>query len=335
MADIVESVIRQPTIRIPALRRLFRKREITTLIATIAIFIYFSLTAKGFLTVENILSITQLFSLWCIVGVGETMLIISKEIDISVGSMYILLMIVMGYFVGIFGWNVWLGSIGTLAVGTGIGIVNGLLVTKIGIKSLIVTVGGYAAFRGLAIIICGGYPIMIYAQSPLFDAITGGYAFEVVPWMSIWMGMIAIVGAVVLAYTRFGYHIYATGGNLQAARNTGINTDRVKIACFAITGALVAVISVITVGWLGAASSQGYGGAFELQVIAATILGGTYIYGGRGSVVGTVVGAFLLGMIVNGLVRIGLSNYWEGLATGVIILIVMTMEALVKRIRKR
>jgi ribose transport system permease protein len=334
MVARIASVEGQFAVRSPTFRRICSKREFATLIATSVIFIYFSLTAKGFFTVENILSITELFSLWCIVAVGETMVIISKEIDISVGSMYILLMVVMGYFVGIFGWNVWLGSFATLIVGMAIGMINGLLVTKVGITSLIVTVSGYASFRGLAIVICGGYPIVTKSQSALFDKITGGYAFGFIPWKSIWMAIIVFLGVIVLAFTKFGSHVYATGGNLQAARNTGINTDRVKIACFTITGGLVAVISIITVGWLGAASSQGYGGAFELQVIAATILGGTYIYGGRGSIFGTVIGAFLLGTIVNGLVRLGFSNYWEGLVTGAIILIVMTITVLIKKVGK-
>src|SRR5581483_6647550 len=140
------------------------------------------------------------------------------------------------------------------------------------------------------LVVSGSYPPQMDNSSALFSQVTGGQVFGVVPWMTVWMLLIVAVGGFVLSRTRFGYQVYATGGSLQAARQAGIPTDRVKIASFALTGALVGVIAILLVGWLGAAPLQ-TGQGFELQVFAAVILGGTALTGGRGSIYGTFVGS--------------------------------------------
>jgi ribose transport system permease protein len=286
--------------------------------------VFFSITAKGFLSFDNAIEITRLFSLWCIVGVGETLLLIGKEVDLSVGSHYAFLVVVLGFLAGTSSWDPWLASLVILILGSVIGLINGLIVTKVGIQSFVVTLGGFAALRGATVLISGGYPVVVRTTSPLFGVLTGGRMFNVVPWMCVWMVVCIVAGWAVLKYTKFGYHLYATGGNLEAARRMGVRTDRVKITAFIVTGALCALVAIITVGWLENAPFATAGG-FELKVIAAAIIGGTSLSGGRGSVLGTLLGGAILGMLVNGLVRYGLGTEWEGLAAGAVILTVGTV----------
>ena len=320
----------QRLVRRSVLRRLISRREVTTLLAAVIIFIAFSVAGERFLTAANFIGIVRMISMWAIVAVGQTMLLISRELDISVGSLYAFLVVLLGVLVSRMGWDIWLGSFVVLLAGVAIGLFHGLLVTKIGIRSLIVTIATFAVFKGASIVLAGGYPMIVPIDSALFKTITGGRIFGVLPWMSAWMVLIVLVGAVVLAYTKFGYHIYAIGGNLQAARNTGINTDRLKIILFMITSTLVAVIAIITVGWSGNATFH-TGKFLELQVFAVCIIGGTSMFGGRGTILGTLLGAFILGMIMKGLVYVGFGTYWDGVFIGTVILVVTSLETLIRR----
>jgi ribose/xylose/arabinose/galactoside ABC-type transport system permease subunit len=143
------------------------------------------------------------------------------------------------------------------------------------------------------------------------------------------MVLAVTVGQIVLAYSKFGYHVYATGGNLQAARNTGIKTDWVKIACFMATSGLVGVIAILWVGFTGS-SPLLVGVGFELQVIATVIIGGTALTGGSGSVIGTFIGACVFGIIYNGLVLAGLRTAWQSVVVGAIIVLVAGVNTLLR-----
>ncbi len=319
----------QRVVRRSILRRFVGKREATTLLAAVIIFIGFSVAGEGFLTVATIIAIIRLVSFWSIVGVGQTMLLIGRELDISVGSLYGLLAVELGILVGLRGWDPWLSSFVVLLTGAAIGLFHGLIVTKMGIRSLIVTIASYVTFKGVAALLTGGYLIVVPFDSALFLSITGGKILGV-PSVAAWMGLIVLVGAVVLAYTKFGYNIYAIGGNLQAAINAGIKTDRVKIISFMITSTLVAVVAIITVVLFGQAN-QRVGTMFELQVFAVCIMGGTSMFGGRGSIVGTLLGAVILGTIMKGLVYVGFGSYWDGIFIGAVILVATTIDALTRR----
>ncbi|MGH2819806.1 MAG: ABC transporter permease, partial [Actinomycetota bacterium] len=169
-------------------------------------------------------------------------------------------------------------------------------------------------------------------QSPGFKSLTSGYAFGIVPAQIFWFAGVMIVGAWVLSRTKFGYHVYATGGNSAAAANVGIKTARVKTLCFMLTGALAGIAAALLVGWLrGASPLTGQG--FELDVIAAVIIGGTNLFGGSGSVVGTFLGAAIMGMIGNGLVLLGVSQFWEPIAKGFIIVAAVLLDVTIRKRR--
>jgi ribose transport system permease protein len=316
------------------LQRVLSQRDATTFLAAVGLFLFLSVFAKGFLRFDNLLDISRIFSLWCIVAVGETMLLIAREIDLSVGSHYAFLVTILGFLAASNAWNPWLASLAVLLLGGGIGLINGVIVTKIGLQSFIVTLGSFAALRGATVLVSGGYPLEVRTGSVLFETLTGGRIQGVLPWMSVWMLLAVLVGWAVLRFTKFGFHLYATGGNLQSARQMGIRTDKIKMVCFAVTGMLCGLIAIITVGWLQSAPFA-TGQGFELKVIAAVIVGGTALTGGRGSLLGTLFGAAILGMIVNGLIRLGFATEWEGLATGAVILAVAGVELYLRRRPRR
>ncbi len=196
------------------------------------------------------------------------------------------------------------------------------------IPAFITTLGTRSVFGGLSLIIAGGFPIS-GLEAPTYKAVTAAYVFGFLPAQIFWVFAVMLIGGIVLARTKLGYQIYATGGNRSAAENVGIAVNTVKTACFVITGFLVAVSAVIAVGWLrGASPSQNTG--FELDVIAAVIIGGTNLFGGSGTVFGTFLGAAISGMIANGLVLLGVDAYWEPVAQGIVIIVAVALDGWIR-----
>jgi ribose transport system permease protein len=158
----------------------------------------------------------------------------------------------------------------------------------------------------------------------------GGRFLGVMPDLALWMFGVILIGGIVLAKTRFGYSVYATGGNVEAALYNGISTKRVKLICFVMTGGLCGLIAALLFGWIGIAPYN-TGNGFELRVIAAVVLGGTGLFGGRGTIFGTFVGTLLLGMLTNGLVLLGVKQFWDGVVSGLVIVIAAGLDLIVRR----
>lgn len=295
----------------------------------VLLFAVLAVFAGNFLTTGNLTNVVRQISLLGIVATGMTFVIIAGEIDLSAGSMYGLLAIVLGELLSGHGWPILPGAITVVVLGAALGAFNGLVTTKVRIPSFIVTLGMLSVFDGLSEVITTGYPIT-GVPSRVYASLTSGTAFGQVPAQAIWMAGVMLAGGVVLARTRFGYQTYATGGNELAARNAGIRTDRIKIAAFVITGVLAAVAAVIEFGWLRGTSPTP-GSTFELQIVAAVIIGGTSLAGGRGTIAGTLIGAVISGLIANGLVLLNVNAYWVPVAQGAIIVVAVSLTALLGR----
>lgn len=309
--------------------RLIGVREAGIFAGALAIFLVLAVIEPNFRTQSNLLNVVRQISLLGIVAVGMTYVFIAGELDLSIGSMYGFLAALMAILTIREGWSPGLGTVAVVLVGGGFGFLNGFITTRFGIPSFIVTLGGLSAFRGAALLISNGFPIS-GLQSPTFKAVASGYAFGVVPAQVFWLIGTMLVGGWVLAKTRFGYNVYATGGNSQAAANVGINVRRVKTISFVIIGALAGLAAALLVGWLrGTSPLTGQG--FELDVIAAVIIGGTNLFGGSGSVFGTFLGAAIIGMISNGLVLLGVSAFWEPLVKGLIIVSAVLLDVTIRR----
>ena len=191
-----------------------------------------------------------------------------------------------------------------IALGAVTGAINGLIRTRIGIPSFIVTLAMLVAYRSGALIASGERPLTTRGRTPFYE-LTGGELFGIIPWHVVWMLVIMAIGGLVLARTRFGYHLYATGGNLEAARFSGIDTDRIKLAAFILTGALCGLVGALLFGYLRVAEPT-TGTGFEFRVIGAVIVGGVALTGGRGTIYGSLIGALIISMITSGLVLYGL-----------------------------
>ncbi len=334
----VDTQASEPVAAASRIQSIQRMRELGILIAALLLFVALSFATSRFLTTTNILNVARQISLLAIVACGMTYLFIAGELDLSVGSTYAACAIVFGFLVATARLPVPLALVSTVLLGMLVGLVNGILTTKVGIPSFIVTLGMLSTMRGLTLLGSGGWPIPVNDNSLWTNLLGGNLLIArnqlsligttltvppeavqlMVPMQVLWMIAVLVSGGVVLAYSRYGYHVYATGGNKQAARLAGIPTDWVKIRAFMLTGGLVGFAAALLVSWLHTANPN-TGLGFELDVIAAVIIGGTNLFGGAGSILGTFLGAAITGMISNGLVLLGASAYLEGIIKGIII----------------
>jgi ribose transport system permease protein len=349
-APSLEVPAETPTASASRLQSVRRMRELGILFAAVLMFVLLSLATSKFLTASNVLNVARQISLLAIVACGMTYLFIAGELDLSVGSTYAACAIVFGFLIASAKLPIPVALVLTVVLGALVGLVNGALTTKLGIPSFIVTLGMMSTMRGATLFGSGGWPIPVNDTSIWTNLLGGNVLLSkgqlsligttltvppdavqlMVPVQVMWMVLVLAIGGVVLAYSRYGYHVYATGGNKQAARLTGIDTDWVKIRAFILTGALVAFAASLLVAWLHTANPN-TGLGFELDVIAAVIIGGTNLFGGAGSVLGTIVGAAITGMISNGLVLLGASAYLEGIIKGMIIVGAVGLDIVIQR----
>lgn len=311
------------------IRRLVTAREFGVLIATVAVVGFSAVGATGFLQANNLLSVAQQIAILGIVATGMTFLIVAGEIDLSVGSLYGLLAVLLAWLVTGVGVPVGPAVPLVLVAGIAVGVINGLITTKFKIPSFVVTLAALAVLRGAALLLADGVPVR-GSRDETFRGLFAGYPLPNLAAQTLWMAAVVLIGWFVLSRTKFGYDVYAVGGNKEAAAGAGINTDRVKITCFAITGGLTGLASVILVGWLGSANPL-TGTGFELTVIAAVVVGGASLMGGVGGVPGTFLGAVIMGVIVNALVLFGVDGNWQQVATGLLILGAVMLNQLVAR----
>jgi simple sugar transport system permease protein/ribose transport system permease protein len=315
-----------------AIGRLASFAELGILLAWFVLAGVLTAVTPYFLTETNLLNVSRQMAIVAIVAVGMSYLIISREFDLSVGSTYGLAGIGAGLLVRNVGVNIWLAVAIMLCVGALIGLINGLMVTKVGIPSFIVTLGMLSLLRGVALVLANGWPVSDLPPASFFD-VFGGRLFGRIPMQTLWMMAVLLVGGFVLSKTLFGYHVYATGGNRDAARLMGIDTDRVKIINFVVAGTLAAFGGLISLAFLNSVTPTA-GTGLELDIIAAVVIGGTALAGGAGSILGTFLGAAILSTVRNGLVLLGVSAYWQQAAIGLVIVIAVTLDVLSTKRRR-
>jgi ribose transport system permease protein len=315
-----------------AWRRHLARRNMTILLAAIAVFALFSITTSTFLTWFNLANMGRNVSLIGIVAVGMTLLFVVGEIDLSVGSLLGLLTLCLGIIVVDWQASPLLGAAVVVALGLLLGLFAGLIRILTNIPSFIVTLALLTAYRSLTLIISGERPRAADPQGSFFD-LTGGAVLHV-PWLAVWMLTVMALGGFVLERTRFGYHAYATGGNLRAARQSGIRTDRIKVLAFGITGTLVGFAAALLFGYLHVAEAT-TGTGFEFRVIGAVVVGGCALTGGQGTVFGTLLGTLIIGMITTGMVLLGFSQNMGDVANGALIIGVGSIDLLLRRASRR
>ena len=288
----------------------------------IAIFIFFSVTLgdKGFLDPNNLLNIVRQTAMIAIMAVGMTLVLSAGEIDLSIGSVAGLASVTTALALAK------LGLIGGVFCGvlTGIviGMINGLLTTRVGIPSFLVTLAMMGIAKGTAMWISATAAVPILNKT--YYSIFGSGNLGPVPGLLIWALIAAVIGHIALRKTTFGRKVLATGGSETAARFTGIKTHNVKMQVLIISSLTAALAGMLYAGRLRSGRFQ-LGEGDELSVIAAAVLGGTSLFGGFGSVVGSIMGALMIGLINNGLILMGLEFSQQLIARGIIIILAVTV----------
>ena len=308
----------------PATRHRFARfslRDAGTLIGLIVIFAVFAALAPTFLTERNLVNILQQSSINACIAIGMTLVIISGGIDLSVGPTAALAAVVSATMMAA-GVPIVVCVATGLLLGIACGLVNGGLVALAGLQPFIVTLGTLSLFRAAALIFTGGNPI-IGVPRP-FRAVLSADVFGL-PMPVVVVAIVAILAGIMLRRTPLGEYLLAVGGNEEAARVAGVPIAATKMAAYAISGFLAALASLILVARLGAAEPI-LGNLWELEAIAAAAIGGASLMGGKGSIVGTLIGAVILGAMRNGLTLMNVQAFYQLLATGAIIILAMLID---------
>lgn len=298
-----------------------RFRDAGTLLGLILISVVFAALSPVFLTTPNLINILQQSSINACIALGMTLVIISGGIDLSVGPVAAL-SAVLGAAMLVAGVPVPLAIAGALAVGVFCGFVNGALIAWGGLQPFIVTLGGLSLYRALALIYTGGQPI--FGLPDGFRAFTNG-TLAGIPNPVVIVAIFAILAWVVLNKSPLGEYFMAVGGNPEAARIAGVPVTMTKLVAYMISGLMAAVAAMVLIGRLGAAEPT-LGTLWELDAIAAAAIGGASLMGGRGSILGTLIGCIILGTLRNGLTLMNVQAFYQLLATGIIIIVAMLID---------
>jgi len=300
-------------------------RDLGTLIGLVVICAVFGALSDVFFTERNLINILQQSSINSCVAIGMTMVIISGGIDLSVGPVAACSAVIAATLL-VGGYPVVIAIAAGLVVGVLCGTFNGLLIAYGGLQPFIVTLGTLSMFRALALIYTGGNPILGVPSTfrRLFASEIGIFPVPVVV-----VAVLVVIGSVLLARTPLGEYIFAVGGNEEAARISGVPIARTKIAAYAISGFLAALAAIILIARLGAAEPT-LGNLWELEAIAASAIGGASLMGGKGSILGTILGAIVLGAMRNGLTLLNVQAFYQLLATGIIIILAMLVDRLTR-----
>jgi ribose transport system permease protein len=320
MSEKSEAIKAQPETLLSRVKEDWRQYVIYA--GFVVIFIFFSITLgdKGFLDPNNLLNIVRQTAMIAIMAVGMTFVLSAGEIDLSIGAVAGLTSVTTALALAKFGL---IGGIfGGVLTGIVVGMVNGLLTTRVGIPSFLVTLAMMGIAKGAAMWVSATAAVPILDKT--YYSIFGSGNLGPVPGLLIWALIAAAIGHVALRKTTFGRKVLATGGSETAARFTGIKTHNIKMQVLIISSLTAAFAGMLYAGRLRSGRFQ-LGEGDELSVIAAAVLGGTSLFGGFGSVVGSIMGALMIGLINNGLILMGLEFSQQLIARGVIIILAVTV----------
>jgi ribose transport system permease protein len=308
----------------------FRSRESGTLAGLVALCAVFSVWSPYFLTASNLVNVVQQSVIIGIVAAGMTFVVISRGIDLSVGSIVAFsgLLTAEALHAGV---PIALAIAIGLAVGLAIGFINGVLIAYAGLPPFIVTLGMMSVARGAALVYANGGSISGFAEG--FRAIAQG-SFLALPIPVVVMTGVYALGALVLSRTRFGRHTYAIGGNEEAAILAGIDVRRAKTAVYGLCGLTSGMAAVLLTARINSAQSVA-GTLYELDAIAATVIGGSSLMGGVGTLYGTLLGALLMSVLRNGLNLLDVSSYLQQIAIGSVIVVAVLVDVVMKKRRAR
>lgn len=310
------------------MKNVFKNKAVLIFLFCVVLSIICSLISDVFFTYDNLYNISRNFSFIAIIAIGMTIVLLTGGIDVSVGS----IMAVTGIITAIIlnaGYSLVFGIAGGLCTALACGLLNGILITYIKLPAFIVTLASLSALRSLSLVILDGK--LIYSFGPdeeVFLSIGGGTLLGLA--IPVWiLAICALIFSFILNCTKLGKHFYAVGSNENSARLAGINVTKVKLSAYLISALMAGISAILMVSWLGSITSN-LGLAYELDIIAASVIGGASLFGGVGNISGSIAGAALLEVIRNFLLLVGIDSKWQGFFVGFLIIVSLIIE----RIRK-
>lgn len=300
----------------------------------------FAILEPAFIQPLNLFNVLRQVSVYGLLAIGMTFVILTAGIDLSVGSLLALGGLVAaavekgstGLLTGgaageAGGYGLLAAILAAVAVGTLGGLLQGLAISRLKVPPFVVTLGGLSAFRGAALVFSGGQPISAFREEFRYwgQGFIGPVPVPVIIFLSF-----ALLAHIVLRYTQYGRYIYAVGGNLEAARLSGLNTDRIIASVYVIMGFFAGLSGFVLAARLNSAE-QVAGLGYELTVIAGVVIGGTSLFGGEGGIFGTIMGVLLIGVLNNGLTLMNVSSYYQQIIIGIIIVFAVFFDQIVKR----
>ncbi|RKT82296.1 monosaccharide ABC transporter membrane protein, CUT2 family [Saccharopolyspora antimicrobica] len=283
--------------------------------ALIVVFVVLSIIAPSFLTADNLFNLGSQTSVNAVMAVGVTLVIITGGIDLSVGSVAALSGVIGVLLMAEYGFNPLIGILGGIAVGAVAGLVNGLLVSVVGLPPFIATLGMLSVGRGLVLIATGAVAVF---GAPESFRLLGQGVINAIPIPVVLIAVVAVLGHLVLTRTRLGRYAYVMGSNMEAARLSGVPVKRYTTLVYVLSGALAGLGGMIAASRINSGQPN-FGEGLELDVIAAVVIGGASLFGGRGTVLGSLIGAFLVAVIRNGAVQLNIGTFYQNVLIGVII----------------
>lgn len=309
-------------------RRLLGPAALQKLLAfasLVLLLIYFSFASPAFMQTDNMINILQATAVNGVLAIASTFVIITAGIDLSVGTLMTFCAVVAGVFLTYWELPMWTGVVAAIAAGALSGVVSGTLIAKMKIPPFIATLGMMLVLKGLSLVISGSKPIYfsntenfpVISQDSLLGEVIPGLP---IPNAALILFVMAILAAVVLNRTSLGRYTFAIGSNEEAVRLSGVNVDRWKIIIYGLGGAICGVAGLLLASRINSAQPA-LGQGYELDAIAAVVIGGTSLSGGTGTILGTIIGAFIISVLTNGLRILSVAQEWQFVVTGLIIIL--------------
>ena len=295
-------------------------RELEVVAALAVIMVVFGVIQPIYFSPSNLLDILDQSVINGLLAIGMTLVIITAGIDLTVGSTLAIVIVSVGNFL-VMGLNPFAAA----AIGFGLGLVNGILVAKMKLQPFVATLGMMSVYRGVAYLITGGWPVLNIPQN--FRDIMDGDVIGTLSSSMILFLVVTVAAYILLKHTKFGTYLYSIGSNEEATRLSGVNVDFNKIMSYAICGVCVAFAGMVMLAKLGTGEPAA-GASYETNAIAAAAIGGTSLAGGKGSIIGTFLGAILLQALKVGLVVCGVDTFWQYIATGLIIVFAVYVDVI-------
>lgn len=315
------------------LGRLTGSKELGILLVLVGMIAFIGVFNPGFLSVDSLSNAAQRASWYGIMALGIVFLLSMGEIDLSIGALYAVCINASAIMMSEWGWDPWIAALAGIVIGLALGAFNGVLANVLGLPAIIITLGTLSLFRGLALIVSGGRFVYGIPREHAFFQIFGSEPLGVP--LVIWaFALLTVILSVIYRATRYGYLVRAIGSNARAARMSGIPIPRMRLVTLTLMGGLCGISAMLTLAFFSTADPN-LGGGYELQAIAAAIIGGTALSGGRGTVLGAAIGSVVIAVIGSGITRFGISANYSTFVTGAMILLAVGVDALIRRRQDR